>query len=309
LRQKPKRQLEGRLVLDHYVIESELGQGVTGTVYRGRHVELARQVAIKVMHEHLLHEPTLLERFRREADAAARVLHPNLVAVLDAGAVDGRPVMVMELAKGTSLADLMDGPMPPVRVFRLLRGLLRGLEHAHTAGLIHRDLKPENVIVERPGAEDELPRIVDFGIAILRAPEGELERLTGTGMMVGTPLYMSPEQAKAEPFDHRADLYAVGVMMYELLSGTIPYNGTALEVALAKIDKDPPPIAGLDPVIDLYMRKLLARRADGRFASAREARKVLDLVQTDPELAKLALGITNVERALATITLPDPPKK
>ncbi len=301
---RPAAALVGQLVLDRYVIEAELGAGAMGTVYRGRHVDKPTQVAIKVMHDHLMHEPMLLERFRREADAAARVLHPNLVAVLDAGAIAGRPVLVMELARGTCLRDLMDEMLPQPRVLALVRALLQGLEHAHVAGLIHRDLKPENVIVERAGERDELPRIVDFGIAILRAPDGELQRLTGTGMRVGTPLYMSPEQAKAEAFDHRADLYALGVILYELLSGTIPYDGTALEVALAKIERDPPPIAGLDPLLDRYMRKLLARRQEDRFASAREALRVLDMMTSDVEGARLALGIMDVERALALISLP-----
>ena len=176
--------------------------------------------------------------------------------------------------------------------------------HAHAAGLVHRDLKPENVIVESASDGSELPRIVDFGIAALRETDDESERLTGTGQILGTPLYMSPEQAKAEPFDHRADLYALGIMLYEMLSGLQPFDGSAMEVALAKIDNDPPQIEGLDPLVDRYLKKLYARRADDRFASAHDALAVLELLAIDRDAAGLALGITDVARALEMISLP-----
>ncbi len=295
----------GRLVLDRFVIEEELGRGAMGTVYRGRHVELPRRVAIKVMHAEHVREPVLLARFHREAKIAGRLSHPNVVQVIDVGEDAGRPVMVMELAEGKSLAELMTGePFPRERLWELVRQLLRGLDHAHACGLVHRDLKPDNVIVEHTRDGGELARIVDFGIAVLCQPDEELQRLTGTGMIIGTPLYMAPEQAKAEAVDHRADLYALGVIVYELLSGKQPFTGTAMEVAVEKIDHDPPPIAGLDAVVDRYLGKLVARDPAARFASAQDALAILDLIDADREAASLALGITDVARALAMISLP-----
>jgi serine/threonine-protein kinase len=291
----------GTVVLDRYAVEAELDSGTMGVVYRGRHLKLPRQVAIKVMHEHLTGEPVLLERFRREGRACAKLGHPNVVSVLDVGELaDGRPVMVMELATGVSLDDLMTTLMRRERIFGLVAQLLRGLDHAHAAGVVHRDLKPDNVIVEA----GDVARIVDFGIAVLRGTDEELQRLTGTGVIIGTPLYMAPEQAKGERVDHRADLYALGIILYELLSGQAPFHGTAMEVATMKIDKDPPPIAGLDPILTRYLAKLTARDPEQRFATAHDALEVLELIERDPAEAAGRLGIIDVAKALATISLP-----
>jgi serine/threonine-protein kinase len=312
-----KPSLVGKTLLDQYVVEEELGAGAMGTVYKGRHAKLKRLVAIKVMHDHLTGEPTLRERFRREATLAGKLNHTNVVSVLDVGEMaDGKPVMVMEYAKGTSLAATMTGPVPVDRMLHLLDQLLHGLDHAHGVGLIHRDLKPDNVILTAGDGGEEVARIVDFGIAVLRAPDESVEggRLTASGMIVGTPQYMAPEQAKAEHTDHRADLYALGVMMYEMISGVTPFDGTAMEVALAKIDHDPPPFAQraprvvIDPVLEAFMRKLLARDVNRRFSSARAALDVLGAYRRDRLLAAGMLGVIDVDRALAMISLPVPHK-
>ena len=302
-RTSPPNELVGQVILDRYHIEEELGHGAMGVVYRGRHVKLARDVAIKVMHDHLVGEHTLVERFRREAQVAGRLHHPNVVAVIDVGELsDKRQVMVMELARGETLADLMERPMPRSLLVRLASQLLQGLDHAHAAGLVHRDLKPENVIVEA----GDVPRIVDFGIAVLREPDQNNERLTDTGMIVGTPLYMAPEQAKDEPVDHRADLYALGVIMYEIMAGAPPFLGSPLEVALAKIRDELPPLQNVPDgakLLDAFMRKLAARDRERRFASAHEALTALQLIDSDPDAAAVALGIMDVAKALATIKL------
>ena len=298
--------LVGTTVLDTYVAEAELGSGAMGSVYRARHVRLPRHVALKIMHDHLVPEPALLERFYREAKAAAGLQHPNVVSVLDVGETpDGKHVMVMELVDGTSLGDLMEAGLPRDRVVPIVTQLLRGLEHAHDAGLVHRDLKPDNVLVDRTG----VARIADFGIASFARPDEPLARLTGTGMIVGTPLYMAPEQARAEHVDHRADLYALGIILYEMLAGTSPFEGSAMEVAVAKMEKDPPPIAErapgakIDRVLDAYLGKLVARLPDARFASARAALDVLELYARDRLAAAAMLGVIDVERALAIVML------
>jgi serine/threonine-protein kinase len=306
----------GTIVLERYRVEAELGAGAMGVVYRASHTKLNRQVALKVMHEHLMHEPALMSRFQREAKVAARLAHPNVAAVLDVGETEDRKqVMVLELVEGTSLDKIMDDfPLDTGRIVRFVAHLLRGLEHAHAMGLVHRDLKPDNVIVERDDSGVETARIVDFGIATLVEKDGTIEKLTGTGMIVGTPLYMAPEQARAEPVDHRADLYALGIMLYEMLSGTSPFEGSAMEVAVAKMDKDPPPIAvrapgvEIDRVLEAFMAKLIARKPDQRFATARDALDVIETYRKDRDAAAALLGVIDTERALAVVWLPDAPR-
>jgi serine/threonine-protein kinase len=298
----------GETVLDRYIVEEQLGAGAMGTVYRGRHVKLRRHVAIKVMHEHLTGQPMLRERFQREARLAGKLDHANVVAVLDVGeSATGKPLMVMEYAAGRSLGSTMVGPMPRERMLRILKQLLLGLDHAHSMGLVHRDLKPENVILQGD-LDAEVVRIVDFGIAVLRG--GEVEdpggKLTGTGMIVGTPQYMSPEQAKCEPIDQRSDLYSLGVIMYEMIAGRTPFVGTSMEVAVQKIETDPPPIPGVDRVLDAFMRRLLSRPLLGRFSTAHDALQLLELLERDPDAAAGKLGVIDTERALDVISLPFP---
>jgi serine/threonine protein kinase len=315
-KRKAAANLVGKIVLDRYLIESKLGKGAMGTVYRGKDVKLRRDVAIKVLHDHLVHEPTMMARFRREAMVAARLQHENVVGVLDVGEFEGTQLMVLEFARGPSLHDIMSGPLPRDRIVRLVSSLLHGLDHAHAAGLVHRDLKPDNVIVDTSPNGSEVPRIVDFGIAVLRTPDGSAdgEKLTAEGVVIGTPMYMAPEQAKGDEVDHRADLFALGVIMYEMLAGAPPFTGTSMEIALASINEDPPPIAArapgvvADPLLELYARKLMARKLTDRFANAHVALEVIDLVDRDREAAALALGKIDLAKAIAVISLPEPPR-
>ncbi len=309
--------LVGQTVLDRYVVEDELGSGAMGVVYRARHNKLNRIVAIKVLSDELTHDRTMMARFHREAMAAARLRHTNVVSVLDVGELDdGRQAMVMEFAQGQTLAEVITVHPVRERVVRLVRAILRGLEHAHGQGVVHRDLKPENIIIEFADDGAEVPRILDFGIAVLLddAETTANGRLTASGIIVGTPMYMAPEQAKGEAVDHRVDLFALGVMVYEMLAGVAPFAGTAMEIALANIAKDPPPIAtrvrgaDVDPLLEAFAKKLMARRLDARFASAYDALETLDLIDRDRDEAALALGIMNVGRALSIVSLPPPPK-
>jgi len=292
--------LVGTVVEDRYCIEAELGAGAMGTVYRGRHVKVGRTVAIKVLHDHLVQEPSMLDRFEREAMIAAKLKHPNLVAVIDLAVTqDGKRCMVLELAPGRCLADLVQQPTPRERVIDVTRQLLLGLEHAHSLGLVHRDLKPENVLVEQHTDGKVTPRIVDFGIAVLRdgddnSPDGR--RLTSTGMVLGTPMYMAPEQAQGETVDHRADLFALGVIVYELLAGKPPFEGTGVEIMMLNIMQEPPSVAtragiDVDPLLEAFARKLMARERADRFASATAALQVLELIETDRDAGARALGL------------------
>lgn len=235
-----------------------------GTVYRARHVRVGRTVAIKVMHPAMAKEAA---RFEREAQLAARLHHHNVSAVIDYA--DG--MIVMEHASGRPLAELIGAPMPRARVIHIVRQILAGLDHAHAMGLVHRDLKPENIMID----DDDHVCIVDWGIAVLR-DAGDDARLTTAGLVLGTPMYMAPEQARGEVIDQRCDLFALGVIVYELLAGVTPFEGSGVEVIVANLTQEPPSIATrtgaeVDPALEAFARRLMAHRADGRFASAHAA--------------------------------------
>jgi eukaryotic-like serine/threonine-protein kinase len=286
----------GSVVEERYRIEAELGAGAMGSVYRGRHVKVGRTVAIKVLHDHLVRDPEMVERFEREAQIAAKLKHPNLVAVIDIGTTDdGKKLMVLEFAPGRPLAELVCMPLRRDRVIALTRQLLCGLEHAHELGLVHRDLKPENVLVERTSEGNEIARIVDFGIAVLRDDCGD-GRITTSGLVVGTPMYMAPEQARGEAVDGRSDLFALGVTMYQMLAGKPPFEGGGLDIMVLNMMQDPPSIATrtgrhVDPLLEAFARKLMAREASDRFATASEALRVLDLIARDRDTAARELGL------------------
>ena len=243
-------QLIGRVLADRYLVEARLDGGGMGTVYRAVHIKVGRRFAVKVLHPHLLDNDKVVQRFRREAELSAQMHHANVVAAFDVGTTaEGLHYLVMEYVDGRDLATLMtEAPMPPPRVLSLLRQLCDGLHHAHQRGLVHRDFKPQNVIVERDADGVEVPRILDFGIAALSAsadPDGE--RLTSRGIVLGTPQYMAPEQAVGDDLDHRVDLFALGVVLYEMLSGELPFDGTGVQVARANLMLDPPPISSRVP--------------------------------------------------------------
>ena len=296
-----------------YVLEKRLGAGAMGVVYLGRRQKLGRAFAIKVLHEHLTTEPALVRRFEQEAEIAGTLCHRNLVQIIDFGRTEeGTRYTVMELVIGKNLTASLGSPMPPDRVICLARQMLDGLQHAHEAGLVHRDFKPDNVIVETDSDGRETPRILDFGIAILRTHACSYEssgRLTTMGRVLGTPAYMAPEQARGLPIDHRADLFALGVTCYQMLTGRIPFDGSGLEIAVANMSEEPPPMScrapgPFDPLLEAFTRKLLAKRADGRPQSAREARALLDLIERDRAAAAEALGLTPEPQPDVTTPLP-----
>jgi serine/threonine-protein kinase len=288
--------LVGQVVEDRYRLGEEIGCGAMGMVFRAEHVRVGREVAIKVLHGHLMRDPVMVERFDREAAVVARLHHKNLVNVIDVGeTAHNQRYMVLDLVRGPSLAAILaHAVLAPARIVHLTKQLLAGLEHAHDAGLVHRDLKPDNVIIERDDLGEEVPRIVDFGIAVLR--DQTSKRITTEGTILGTPAYMAPEQAQGGAPDPRSDLFALGVMVYEMLAGKQPFDGSSIEVVMANMSLDPPRIAdraqvAADPLLEAFARKLMARRPRDRFASARRAREVLELVERDRDAASELLGV------------------
>ncbi|HEY5946745.1 MAG TPA: protein kinase [Kofleriaceae bacterium] len=317
-RETAAARLIGEVLANRYLIESKIGEGAMGAVYRAKHVKVGRAFAVKVLHSRLLVDNKVLQRFEREAELAGRLRHPNVIGVVDVGETpDGLRYMVMDFAEGPDLATLLDeAPMPPQRVTHIVRQLLEGLFHAHEQGLIHRDFKPENVIIEKDSHGQEVPRIVDFGIAILREGGDSTDgpgRLTTNGLVLGTPHYMAPEQAVADPIDHRIDLFALGIMIYEMLSGKLPFDGSGAEVARANLLLDPPPISqrvpylDVDPLLEAFARRLMAKKRDQRPATAKAARDLLDLIERNRVAAAAALGVPlDLVRAPAT-TQPSEP--
>jgi len=271
-----------------------------GVVYRARHIKLARSFAIKVLHPQLLTNEKVRRRFEREAEVAAKLRHENVIGVVDVGETsEGLRFLVMDFAEGDTLGALISlGAMTSTRTLKILQQLCEGLQHAHDAGLIHRDFKPDNVIVQRDKDGAETPRIVDFGIALLRdeASSTERERLTTAGIVLGTPHYMAPEHASGGEVDHRIDLFALGVISFEMLTGRLPFDGEGAEVARANMMFEPPrmrqvaPHVDIDPLLEAFTRKLMARSLDDRIPSARAARDILDLIEKDRDAAADALG-------------------
>ncbi len=206
---------EGKVLQGRYRILSLLAEGGMGVVYKAERVGIGRPVVVKFLHAILSDKPGIVDRFEREARATARLNHPNCVALIDFGIDDGSPYLVMEYVEGKTLADLLDhGAVPAGRAVDIIRQILGGLEHAHDRGILHRDLKPANVmIVEVEGYRGDFVKILDFGLAKLAWPGEDKRDVTVEGIAIGTPGYMSPEQAAGVPSDRRSDVYCVGALL------------------------------------------------------------------------------------------------
>lgn len=274
--------LVGRVIADRYLILARLGEGGMGRVYLAEHVKMNRQCAVKVMNPSLIHDSESLQRFAREASSAARILHPNVAAVFDYGEADKIIYLVMEYVDGESLSTLLarEGSLDPRRAIDIARQMADGLHAAHELGIVHRDLKPDNVIVARTKAGKEVPKIVDFGIAKALTDSQE-DALTRSGLVIGTPEYMSPEQLLGDPVDARADIYSLGCILYQMLTGEAAFAAESREQMIRRRLHEAPPhvrdkIPDLPRRLDTLIVHMLARSPGDRLASAAEARDALD---------------------------------
>ena len=222
--------MPGRVIVGNFRIEKLIGAGAMGNVYKALQLSLNKPVAVKILHHHLHEDDRLVARFKREAKSASLLNHPNSIQIIDSGEDgDGTLYIAMELLTGRDLAHVIrdDFPLPLLRVARVMTQVLNALDEAHAQGVIHRDLKPSNImLIERRGEKDFV-KVCDFGIAKATLGEAEDDRsamLTVQGLVCGTPEYMSPEQARAEPLDGRADLYSAAVILYQLVTGDIPFR-------------------------------------------------------------------------------------
>ncbi len=265
-----------------YRILGVLGRGGMGAVYRAEDPRLKRELAIKVLLPELTADPRAKARFVREAQAQAKVEHDHIVAIHQIGEANGVPFIAMPLLKGQSLAAaLLQNPRPPLNeVVRIGREIAAGLAAAHAAGLIHRDIKPSNIWLEGPKRR---VKILDFGLARGAGPisESGSEPITGAGAIMGTPAYMSPEQARSQPADPRSDLFSLGAVLYQMTTGKMPFTGTSVfDVIAAVVSHDPPPVLAVAPdvspeVADLIHR-LLAKNPEGRPRSAEAVAEELE---------------------------------
>ena len=249
----------GLVLNGRYRITRQLGEGGMGLVYQGERLELGRPVAIKFLHSPYAHSSRFVQRFQREARAMSKLSHPYCVSVLDFGVHDRAPYIVMDFVTGRTLREVMDeGRIAVRRALDITRQLLAGLSHAHGQGVIHRDIKPGNIMLgEATGLGDHV-RIFDFGLAKLHDPE--LDGEPSMAAIVGTPAYMAPEQTRAEKVDARADLYAAGVVLFEMLAGQKPFQGgEAYEILMMQRDQPPPRLRGLVPELSWELEALVAR--------------------------------------------------
>lgn len=293
----------GEVIGGKYRIDKLLGKGGMGAVYEARHIELEKRVAIKILLPESSVKPQQVERFKREARSAASLGHANIVEIFDLDrSEDGSVFIVMEYLNGMDLGDTIleaKGPLPVHRAAGVACQAARGLGKAHEHGIVHRDLKPENIFLARTD-DGDVVKIVDFGIAMMRQ-QGEAARLTAEGVLIGTPFYMSPEQARGErDLDARTDIYALGTVLFEMLTGRVPFDGDTYLEILAKHQMDPPPsLHETSPDlrcpadIEALLRRMLEKNRDQRPSSMTEVERTLARFAMDPSGETMPAGDVN----------------
>jgi serine/threonine-protein kinase len=295
--------LVGQVVASRYRIHELLGEGGMGAVYLAEHTHMRKRVALKLLHAEMSKDEEIISRFRREAEAAAHVEHPNVAAATDFGQTeDGSFFLVLEYVEGSSLRKAIEsGPLPPRRALHIARQIAFALERAHGAGIVHRDLKPENIMLVKKEEDDDFVKVLDFGIAKIEPhpTRDATQPLTRFGTILGTPEYMAPEQALGETVGPSADLYAVGVMLYEMLTGKHPFDAPERMAVLSMhivapvprmVERNPS--LDVPPPIEDVVRQLLEKDAKARPAGARAVMAAIDsaAAQCGVDLPQLASG-------------------
>jgi len=302
----------GRVFLGRYETVRLLGEGGMGRVYLAKQIDLGRQVVVKVMHDHIAADPKFRDRFQRETLLMARFQHPYVVALYDASLNDPQgPCIVMEYIRGITLDLLLqnNSRLSPARAGRLLGQLCEALQAAHVEGIVHRDLKPANLMVVDPDTPYEKIKVMDFGLAkLVDSTPMKYQKASDTGadFAVGTPGYISPEQVRGDDIDHRSDLYSVGVILFELLTGRLPFTADeTMDVLLAHATEPPPSFASLGatawvtPAIERVVQNCLAKNPADRPASARDLSELYEAalaVESGPALQPAANGSAPAEK-------------
>jgi serine/threonine protein kinase len=268
----------------NYVVERKIGEGAMGVVFQAIHPGIGKRVALKVIHPELSTNEEMLSRFFNEARAVTQIGHHNIVDVQDFGQTpDGDSFIVMELLEGRSLAAAMSslsGAVPLERSLHIARQIADGIEAAHARGIIHRDLKPDNIILISRAGDPDFVKILDFGLAKLTGPS-TMSFKTKTGSLLGTPHYMSPEQAEGKKIDHRVDVYGLGCILFQLVTGRVPFPGEGFGEVLVKQLREPPPLPSrLNPLVPPSVEKIilhaLAKKPEFRFPTMEAFKNALD---------------------------------
>ena len=301
--------MRGRLIEGRYRVIEKLGAGGMGAVFVAEQTAVGRKVAIKVLGHEVASDKNAVRRFMQEARAASALSHPNTITIHDFGQTpEGELYLVMELVPGQTLSAVLrnSGALPPARAAHMAHQILNALQEAHGAGIIHRDLKPENVIVSPRSGNPDFLKVLDFGLAKLTEGADSANGLTQTGQVFGTPGYMAPEQAKGERCDGRADLYAVGVMLYEMLSGRRPFEGDSpLSVLVKHIQEPPPPFETLVPPVFVppalceVVFRTLSKDREARYPTAADMNEALMAAADDAGLASGSYAAAAVSSAMA----------
>ncbi len=275
--------LVGSVIADRYHVLSKLGQGGMGQVYLAEHVKMGRLSAVKVMNPAMVHDTGAINRFNREAANASRIDHPNVAAIYDFGETpEGLVYLAMQYVEGETLTQIMQraGALPPLRAADITRQAAEGLHAAHGLGIVHRDLKPDNIMVTKDRDGHDCVKVVDFGIA--KAATGDAQQVTKTGVVVGTPEYMSPEQLTGEEVDGRSDVYSLALVAFHMLSGSLPFLAASTQTSIVmRLTDEPKSLAEVKPdvpwtaEVQAVMSMALARKPGERHATAREFGRAL----------------------------------
>jgi serine/threonine-protein kinase len=303
-----KKDLVGTVIADRYHIIKKLGEGGMGQVYLAEHVKMGRKSAVKVMNPGMVTNVDAISRFNREAQNASRINHPNVAGIYDFGETsDGLVYLAMEFVEGQPLTDVIkqQGALPPMRASEITRQAAEGLSVAHEMGIVHRDLKPDNIMIAKGRNGADLVKVVDFGIA--KAAANEQQKVTKTGMVVGTPEYMSPEQLSGDPLDARSDIYALALVAFNMFTGKLPFPGeTMQESMIMRLTDEPKQLSDMKPDVawptDLQevMNKALARNTDARYRSASEfAHDLVQAIDRMPATSITAMGTEMIRRMSA----------
>lgn len=308
--------LLGAVVADRYHVIKKLGEGGMGAVYLAEHVKMGRKSALKVMHPGMNADPDAIARFNREASNASRLSHPNICGIYDFGETsEGLIYLAMEFIEGKALTDLIEagGSLPPARAASIVHQVADALQVAHDAGIVHRDLKPDNIMVAKNRDGSDLVKVVDFGIA--KASSSDAQKVTKTGLVVGTPEYMSPEQLAGDKLDGRSDIYSLGLVAFNCLTGKLPFpSESAQEAMIMRLTDRPRTLAEMRPDVawpenlQVVMDTALARDAAARYQSAAQfgrefAAVVAEMPSTQAtEGATMVIGAADVAAAAGKTT-------
>ncbi|MGQ9896196.1 MAG: WD40 repeat domain-containing serine/threonine protein kinase [Acidobacteriota bacterium] len=302
-----------RIISGKYRLDALIGQGGMGSVYRATHLELDRTIALKIVLPDFVSNHETLERFRQEARAAARLNHPNVISVYDFGILPtGQAYLAMELLTGHSLREELERQerLSPRRIASILRPVCQAIHAAHEAGVVHRDIKPDNIIlITKPETGEEIVKVVDFGIAKLKERSGStVSNLTEPGLVMGTPHYMSPEQCRGEELDRTSDIYSLGITLYELLVGHVPFDAPTPSAVIIQHAVDPPPLMhrlrpDIPEQIERVVLRALSKSREHRQPTALHLYQEFEQSLREAEETAAALNIAKTSATFPTLDL------